>query len=64
MKEHSNPCFNFTERENLYDHVSHERFMALMMQPDVGIHDVREDSNSFGEYLVVTLREQNQPKRF
>lgn len=55
MKEHSNPCFTFTERENLYDQASHTRFMALVMQPDVDIHEVEVSSNSFGEYLFVTV---------
>jgi len=64
MKEHSNPCFSFTERENLYDQVLHDRFMALVMQPDVDIHEVKEDSNSFGEYLFVTVScRTEQPKR-
>ncbi len=64
MKEHSNPCFSFTERENLYDQVSHDRFMALMLQPDVDIHEVKEDSNSFGEYLFVTVScRTEQPKK-
>lgn len=64
MKERSNPCFTFTEREQLYDCVSHERFMALVVQPDVDIHEVKEDSNSFGEYLFVTLNcRTEQPKK-
>jgi hypothetical protein len=64
MKEHSNSCFSFTESENLYDQVSHDRFIALVLQPDVDIHEVKEDSNSFGEYLFVTLSCQDeQPKR-
>jgi hypothetical protein len=48
-------CFAFTEREQLYDRVSHERFMALVMQPDVEVHEIQEASNSFGAYLFVTL---------
>ena len=64
MKEHSNSCFSFTERENRYDQISHDRFMALVMQPGMDIHEVKEDSNSFGEYLFVTLRcRDEQPKR-
>ncbi|MBA3920550.1 MAG: hypothetical protein H0X31_02105 [Nostocaceae cyanobacterium] len=64
MKEYSNPCISFTERENLYDQVSHVRFMALVLQPDMDIHEVKEDSNSFGEYLFVTLScRTEQPKR-
>jgi hypothetical protein len=64
MKERSNPCFTFTERENLYDRVSHDRFMAIVMQPDVDIHEIQESSNSFGEYLFVTVScRTEQPKR-
>lgn len=58
-------CFSFTERENLYDQVSHDRLMPLVMQPDVDIHEVKEDSNSFGEYLFVTVScRTEQPKKF
>lgn len=64
MKERSNPCFSFTEREKLYDNISHTRLMALVMQPDVDIHEVKEDSNSFGEYLFVTVScRSEQPKK-
>lgn len=64
MKERSNPCFSFSEREKLYDTISHTRFMDLMMQPDVDIHEVKEDSNSFGEYLFVTVScRSEQPKK-
>lgn len=63
MKERSNPCFSFTEREKLYDHISHNRFMALMEQTDVNIHEIQESTNSFGEYLFVTVScRSEQPK--
>lgn len=55
MKEHPQPCFTFNEREKLYDQVSHARFMAMVMQPDVDVHEVMVSTNSFGEYLFVTL---------
>lgn len=43
MKEHSNRCFSFTERE---------------------IHEVGESTNSFGEYLFVTVScRTEQPKK-
>ncbi|MBE7512740.1 MAG: hypothetical protein HS103_07980 [Anaerolineales bacterium] len=59
-----NPCFSFTEREKLYDHVTHNRFLAIVMQPDVDIHEIKEDSNSFGEYLFVTIScRAEQPKK-
>lgn len=64
MKERPNPCFTFTEREKLYDNISHTRFMALVMQPDVDIHEIKEDSNSFGEYVFVTVScRSEQPKK-
>lgn len=57
-------CFTFTEREKLYDQVSHNRFMAIVMQPDMDIHEVKEDSNSFGEYVFVTVScRTEQPKK-
>jgi hypothetical protein len=63
-KERPNPCITFTEREKLYDNILHTRFMALVMQPDVDIHEVKEDSNSFGEYLFVTVScRTEQPKK-
>jgi hypothetical protein len=63
-KEHSTTCFTFTERENLYDQISHSRFMALVMQPDVDIHEIQESMNSFGEYLFVTVScRTEQPKK-
>jgi hypothetical protein len=66
MTEHRShlTCFTFTEREKLYDQVSHNRFMAIVMQPDIDIHEVKEDSNSFGEYLFVTVScRTEQPKK-
>lgn len=48
-------CFSFTEREQLYDQLSHDHLMALMMQPDIDVHEVVVSSNSFGEYLFITL---------
>lgn len=64
MKERPNPCYTFTEREKLYDRVSHQRFMALIHQQDVDIHEVEQSTNSFGEYLFVTIscRTEQPPK--
>ena len=65
MTERSaHPCFTFTEREQLYDRVSHDRFMALVMQPDVDVQEIELSSNSFGEYLFVTVScRAEQPKK-
>lgn len=47
MKERSpQPCISFTERERLYDQVSHNRLLALVMQPDVDVHAVELSTNS------------------
>jgi len=53
--------FSFTEQEQLYDRISHARFLALVQQPDIVVHEVKEDSNSFGEYLFVTLGSPSEP---
>ena len=53
--------FNFTEHERLYDRISHARFLAFVQQPDIVVHEVKEDGNSFGEYLFVTLGSQADP---
>lgn len=46
MKVRSNSCFTLTEHENLYDRVSHDRLMAIVMQPDVEIHEAVESTIS------------------
>lgn len=63
-EQEAKPCITFTEREKLYDQISHARFLALVMQPDVDIHEIQESSNSFGEYLFVMLScRTEQPKK-
>lgn len=65
MSERLSPqsCFTFTEREQLYDQVSHARLLALVMQPDVDVHAVALSSNSFGEFLFISLSCQNEQPR-
>src|SRR5258706_7262199 len=48
-------CITFTEREELADRIDNERFMALVSQTKVDIHEVELSSNSFGEFLFVTV---------
>lgn len=64
-KENPNAgCFSFTEREKLYDRISHQRLMALISQAEVDIHEVSLSTNSFGEYLFVTVScRTEQPRR-
>ncbi len=65
MKERTpQTCLSFTEREKLYDQVSHQRFLSILHQPDIEIHEVKEDTNSFGEFLFVTIScRNNQPRK-
>lgn len=57
-------CLSFTEREKLYDQVSHQRFLSILRQPEIEIHEVKEDVNSFGEFLFVTISCRNdQPRK-
>jgi len=46
--------FGFTEREVLWDRLSHGRFEKILTDEQTHIHDVHLDSNSYGEFLFVT----------
>lgn len=49
------PHFGLTEREQLFDRVSHERFLAIL---DDGYNTIREmklSTNNYGEFLFVTV---------
>jgi hypothetical protein len=52
-------AFRLTEREDLYDLVSDARFRELLECPDVDVVEAHVDTNSYGEYLFVTLRRQH-----
>ena len=45
----------FTERERLYDRLSDVRFQALLVDEQTTIHEAELSSNSYGEFLFVTL---------
>lgn len=52
--------FGLTEREKLWDRISDERFQTILSDPDTTIHQIELASNSFGEYLFISLsREAN-----
>jgi hypothetical protein len=51
----SNEVFGLTEREQLWDKVSHSRFMALVENEQAHIHSVELSSNMYGEFLFVTM---------
>ena len=47
--------FGLTEREQLFDRVSHTRFLALLEEPATTVHQLEKSYNNHGEYLFVTL---------
>jgi hypothetical protein len=51
--ENPNP-FGFSEHEQLFDRVSHERFLSLLADVQTQIHRAEVSSNTFGEFLFVT----------
>ncbi len=59
----STPPFEFTERERLFDQLSHTRFQALLNDEDTFIHEVEMSSNSYGEFLFVTVSRPSGDKR-
>lgn len=55
--------FGFTEREQLWDRISDERFRALIEDEATKIHRIDIDSNSYGEFAFVTLSREIQGQR-
>jgi len=47
--------FGFTEKERLCGRVSQERFEALLNDKRTRIHEIKPSTNSFGEFLFVTV---------
>ncbi|HMN13664.1 MAG TPA: hypothetical protein PKD55_15210, partial [Bellilinea sp.] len=47
--------FGLTEKEQLWDRVSHTRFLELLSDPKTTVHSLEESHNNYGEYLFVTL---------
>ena len=55
--------FGFTERERLFDKVSHARFFEFLDDPKTKVHRIEESTNSYGEYLFVTISRPDTKKR-
>lgn len=49
-----NEAFGFTEREILWDRISHSRFETILKDEQTSIHNVHLDRNNYGEFLFVT----------
>jgi len=47
--------FRLTENEKLFDRISDARFQQLLFNDQTTIHNVKVDSNSYGEFLFVTV---------
>ena len=47
--------YELTETERLYDRLSHSRFQAIIGDDRTVVHNIEESSNSYGEFLFVTV---------
>jgi hypothetical protein len=48
-------AFGFTEREVLFDRVSHARLLAFLDDEATTVHKVEENVNNYGEFVFITL---------
>lgn len=55
--------FGFTEHERLIDRVSHERLISILDHEASTVHRVELSSNSYGEFLFITLSRQAEDRR-
>ncbi len=63
-KEQPQPTepFSFTEEEKLWDRVSDQRFRQLLDNDQTTVHRAELSTNSYGEFLFVTVIRSNQEK--
>ncbi len=63
----SNPSpsteFGFTEREQLFDCVSHDRLLGFLDDETTTVHRVEESTNSFGAFLFITVSRPGKDRR-
>lgn len=55
--------FTFTEREQLYYRISHERFRTMFDDKTTTIHRIEVSYNSYGEFLFVTASQETEHGR-
>jgi hypothetical protein len=53
MRNERRDIYGFTEKEDLWDRVSDQRFHELIDEPQTTIHQITIDSNNYGEFLFV-----------
>jgi hypothetical protein len=51
----SKQVFGLTEQEHEEEKISHEHFFALLTDEQTNVHHLGLDTNSFGEFLFVTM---------
>jgi hypothetical protein len=55
--------FPLSENERLFDRVSDKRFHQLVFDAQTTIHEIKVDSNNYGEFLFVTVSRLKGPGR-
>jgi hypothetical protein len=53
--------FAFTEHEKLFERVTHERLLTFIEEETTRIHEVALSTNTYGEFLFVSLTKQGDP---
>jgi hypothetical protein len=65
-KEHepqAHTGFDLHENERLFDRLSDKRFEQLVFDEETVIHQIKLDSNSYGEFLFLTASRPNEKSR-
>jgi hypothetical protein len=57
-----NEPYGFTEREKIFDRISHKRLLAIVTDPQTTILKAEVSSNTFGEFLFVSTKRET-PKQ-
>lgn len=55
--------FGFTEREKLFDRVSHTRLLEIVSDAATTVHKIEESYNNYGGFLFVTVSRSNGERR-
>lgn len=58
-----NDPFNFSDRERLYDRITGERLEAMLKEVETAVHKVELSTNTYGEFLFVTLSRPSNDSR-
>jgi hypothetical protein len=56
-------AFGLSDTETLFNRFGETRLRTLLDQPDIQVHSAQVDSNSYGEFLFITLSREYQGKR-